>query len=139
MSVAMKNKMNLLLVVVLFISAVSCSDKRSAEQILKDPEQQEEVLALVANDSSLLTKLHSKMNGDNKTNMNANNSMMRSCMAMMDDPEMMSMMMDNMMMRCEKDSAMCSMMCDKMMNSKNMRSMIQERMHQDMKMGKDKK
>lgn len=90
-------------------------------------------------------ELYEKMQSDGEMNMKGSNSMVRSCMAMMDNPEMMSMMidnprmmsmmMDNMMMRCEEDSAMCMMMRDKMMGSKNMRGMMQNRMKADM--GKD--
>ena len=62
--------------------------------------------------------------------------MMQSCMSMMDNQDMMSMMMDNMMIRCDEHSAMCAVMCDKMMGSENMKSMMQGRMHKDMSMDK---
>lgn len=134
----MKTTVNLLLLIPLFSTIVSCSNNRSADAILNDPERQDEVLTAIANDSTLLAKLHDKIPSDGEMNMEGSHSMMSSCMAMMDspkmmnmmmdNPEMMSMMMDNMMMRCEEDSAMCMMMCDKMMNSENMRRMMQDRM-----------
>jgi hypothetical protein len=135
----MKNIINSLAAIAVLTTAMSCSDQRSAERILDDPEQQDEVLTAIANDSSLLTKLHQKMREGNKMSMNGGSSMMRSCMAMMDDPEMMNMMMDHMMMMSENDSTMGRMMCDRMMNSENMKSMMEDRMHKDMEMGQDKK
>ncbi len=134
----MKTTVNLLLLIPLFSTIISCSNNRSADEILDDPEQQDEVLTAIANDSTLLAKLHDKIPLDGEMNMEGSHSMMRSCMAMMDNPKMMNMMMDNpgmmnmmidnMMMRCEEDSATCMMMCDKMMNSENMRRMMQDRM-----------
>lgn len=132
----MKSKLNLLAFVILFAVTVSCSDDKSAKTILDNPEKQDEVLTAIAKDSSLLAKLHDKVKTENKMNNTGHSAMMKSCMSMMDDPEMMSMMMDDMMMRCEQDTAMASMMCDKMMNSTNMRSMMEDRMHKDMKMDK---
>lgn len=130
----MKTKINLFLFAALIAAVMSCSDNRSAKDLLSDPEKQDAVLTAIANDSSLLTKLHNKVRTENNMNMGGGSSMMKSCMAMMDDPGMMSMMMDNMMMRCEQDTAMGRMMCDKMMDSENMRSMMQNRMHNDMNM-----
>lgn len=132
----MKTKINLLLFIPLFVAIIGCTNNRSANDLLNDPEEQDEVLTTIANDPTLMTKLHDKM--DVGSDM-GNSPMMRSCMAMMDSPEMMNMMMDNMMMRCENDSTIGMMMCDKMMNSKNMRSMMQDRMQKDMNMGKDNK
>ena len=132
----MKWKFDFLLFVILFTVAVSCSDNKSAKNILDNPEKQDEVLTVIAKDSSLLAKLHNKVKSENKMNSTGHSAMMKSCMSMMDDPEMMSMMMDDMMMRCEQDTAMASMMCDKMMNSTNMRSMMEDRIHKDMKMDK---
>jgi hypothetical protein len=134
----MKN-MNSLTVITLFVTAISCSDQRSAERILNDSQQRDEVLTAIANDSSLLTELHQKMRKGDKMHMNGGSAMMRSCMDMMDNPEMMSMMMDHMMMMGDKDSTMGRMMCDKMMNSENMKSMMEERMQDDMKMGRNGK
>lgn len=124
----MKTTVNLLLLIPLFSTIISCSNNRSADEILDDPKQQDEVLTAIANDSTLLAKLHDKIPLDGEMNIEGSHSMMRSCMAMMDNPKMMNMMIDNMMMRCEEDSATCMMMCDKMMNSENMRRMMQDRM-----------
>jgi hypothetical protein len=135
----MKKIMNSLAAIAALTMVMSCSDQRSVEQILDDPDQQEEVLTAIANDSSLLTELHQKMRKGDKMHMNGGSAMMRSCMAMMDNSEMMSMMMDHMMLMGEKDSTMGRMMCDKMMNSENMKSMMEERMQEDMKMGRDGK
>jgi hypothetical protein len=135
----MKNTIYSLIAIVVCITAISCSDQRSAERILNDAQQRDDVLTAIANDSSLLAKLHQKMSDGNKMSMNGGSSMMRSCMAMMDDPEMMNMMMDHMMMMGEKDSTMGMMMCDKMMNSENMKGMMEDRMQEDMKMGTDEK
>ena len=134
----MRITVNLLLFILLLATIVSCANNGTAADLLNDPEEQDEVLTVIANDSTLLAKLHDKLNVDGQTNMNGSNRMMHPCMAMMDNPEMMNMMMDNMMMRCEEDSAMCMMMCDKMMGSKDMRSMMQDRM-KDMNMGKGNK
>lgn len=125
----MNTKINILLFIPLFAAIISCTDNRSASDLLNDPEEQDKILTAMASDSTLMTKLHDKMDGGSEMK---NSPMMRSCMAMMDSPEMMGMMMDNMMMRCENDSTMGMMMCDKMMNSKNMRSMMQDRMHKGM-------
>jgi hypothetical protein len=130
----MKSKVNFLLIVILAVGTTSCSNDKSAKEILDNPESQDEVLAAIVNDSSLLAKLHNKMMAEGRMNSSGGTAMMQSCMSMMDDPEMMSMMMDNMMMRSEKDTAMCEMMCDKMMGSDNMRSMMQDRMQRGMKM-----
>lgn len=141
----MKTIINLLVIVSLLTAVISCSNSKSADAVLNDPEQREEVLTAIANDSALLAKLHDKMRSDGEMHMRESHPMMRSCMAMMNNPkmmnmmmgnpEMMNMMMDHMMMRCEKDSSMCIMMRDKMMGSKNMRSMMEDRM-KDMDMGK---
>lgn len=141
----MKTIINLLVIVSLLTAVISCSNSKSADAVLNDPEQREEVLTAIANDSALLAKLHDKMRSDGEMHMRESHPMMRSCMAMMNnpkmmnmmmgDPEMMNMMMDHMMMRCEEDSSMCIMMRDKMMGSKNMRSMMEDRM-KDMDMGK---
>jgi hypothetical protein len=130
--IAMKNIFNFLILIGLFITAISCSDERSVERILDDPEQQDEILTAIANDSSMFTKLHQKVRENNGMLMHGGSAMMRSCMAMMDNPEMMNMMMDHMMMMGEKDSMMGMMMCDKMMSSENMKSMMEDRMHKDM-------
>lgn len=131
--ITMKHTINLLLLITLFVTLISCSNKNSSLAILSDPEKQDEVLTAIANDSTLLTKLHRKIN------MGGDASMMTSCMAMMDDPKMMSRMMDNMMMYSEKDSTMGKMMCDKMMNSENMKKMMQDRMDDhDMDIGKNR-
>jgi hypothetical protein len=134
----MKTIIILLLFMPLFTAVISCSNSKSVDDLLNDPEQQDEVLTAIANDSTLLVKLHDKMRSNGEMHMKEGHPMMRSCMAMMDNPEMMSMMMDNMMMRCQEDSVMCTMMCDKMMNSENMRSMMQDRI-KDMSMGEDNK
>ena len=134
----MKTTVNLLLFIALFSAIMSCSNNRSAGELLNDPEGQDEVLTAIANDSSLLAKLHDKMQSSGEMDMKGRHPMMRSCIAMVDNPKMMNMMMDNMMMRCEEDSAMSMMMCDKMMNSENMRSMMQDRM-KGMNMGRDNK
>lgn len=123
----MKSKFDFLLFVILFTVAVSCSNDKSAKNILDNPEQQDEVLTAIANDSSLLATLHNKMKSENKMNSTGHSAMMESCMSMMDDSEVMSTMMDDMMMRYEQDTAMAGMMCDKMMNSTNMRSMMEDR------------
>lgn len=135
----MKTINTVLLFMLLVFALVSCSNGRSANDILNDPEQREEVLTAIANDSTLLAKLHDKMRSDGQAQMHATHPMMRSCVAMMNNPEMMnmmmdnrgmmSMMMDNMMMRSEEDSAMCTMMCDKMMSSENLRNMMHRRMN----------
>lgn len=135
----MKSKFDFLVFVILFTVAVSCSDNKSAKNVLGNPQKQDEVLTAIANDSSLLAKLHNKMKSEGKMNSTGHAAMMKSCMSMMDDPKMMSKMMNNMMMRCEQDTAMAGMMCDKMMNSTNMRSMMKDRMHKDMKMDKKRK
>ena len=74
------------------------------------------------------------MKSESEKSDNGHVAMMQSCMSMMDNQDMMSMMMDNMMKRCDEDSAMCAMMCDKMMGSENMKSMMEDRMHKDMSM-----
>jgi hypothetical protein len=93
----MKNTIYFRIAIVFCITAISCSDQRSADRVLNDAQQRDDVLTEIANDSSLLAKLHQKMR-DGDMRMNGGSSMMRSCMTMMDDPEMMNMMMDHMTM-----------------------------------------
>lgn len=102
----------------LFTELVRCLNSRSVDDLLKDPEQQDGVFAANAHDSILLTKREDKMLSDGETHMKESHPKMRSCMAMMDD----------MRMRCQEDWTICTMMCDKMMNSGNTRSIMQDRM-----------
>lgn len=102
----MKKTISSLLVITLSIAVISCTDERSAERILNDPERMDAVLTAIAKDSSLLAKLHQKIGEDN-TSVTGNSSMMRSCMAMMENPEMM-----NMMMMGENNSTKGKMMGD---------------------------
>jgi hypothetical protein len=81
----MRNIINSLAAIAILATAMSCSDQKPAERILDDLERQDEVLTAIANDSSLLTKLHQKMRDGNKMSMNGGSAIMRSCMAMMDE------------------------------------------------------
>lgn len=122
----MKNRFSYFAIVALSVIAINCSNNRSAADLLRNPERQDEILTAIANDSALLNKLHEKMTSSGKMNMMENNSMMQSCMTMMDkNPEMMGMMMDHMMMMMgENDSTMCRMMYGRMMNSPKMKGMM---------------
>ena len=82
----MKTIVNLLLFIPLFSVIMSCENNRSADDLLNDPQEQNKVLTVIANDSVLLGKLHDKIKADGKINMNGSNPMMRSCMAMIDNP-----------------------------------------------------
>lgn len=121
----MKNRISYFAIVALSVIAINCSNNRSAADLLRNPETQDEILTAIANDSALLSKLHEKVTSSGKIYMMENNSMMQSCMTIMDkNPEMMGMMMDHMMMMGENDSTMCRMMCGRMMNSPKMKGMM---------------
>ena len=107
---------------ILVTLASSCRNERSAKNVLDDPEKQDEILTTTEKNTSLLAKLHDKMKSESKRS--GDGHVMQSCMSMVDNQDMMSMMMDNMMMRCDEDGAMCAMMCDKMMGSENMKSIF---------------
>lgn len=65
----MKTIINLLVIVSLLTAVISCSNSKSADAVLNDPEQREEVLTAIAKDSALLAKLHDKMRSDGEMHM----------------------------------------------------------------------
>jgi len=122
----MKTKIILAALAVLMLIA-ACNNEKSGAAVLNDSQQQEAILDSIAANKALLQKVNEKaasrgtMSG---MQMGSDTSMM----GMMNNPAMMSQMMDMMMAQCTKDTALCRQMCTKMMNNPQMMKMMHEMM-----------
>ncbi len=111
----------------------ACNAPTNVSTLLKDDAQRKMVISeIMANSDYQAQMMDSMMSG----------KMMKSeahMKKMMSDTAMHHKMMDHMMAMMEKDTTMCKNMCDKMMGSPQMKSMMQKMMQHDNKdMMKDK-
>lgn len=115
-----------------------CSNKsQTAEELLKDPVKQEEIMTAICNDHQMMTNMMDQMmkNDHAMQMMMGNQAMMgkmmqgEHAMGMMEgNHEMMGNMMQNMMKMMEKDTTMCRMMGEMMMKDEHARGMMMDMM-----------
>lgn len=125
----MKAKIKFLIAVgfIGLFSAQIHSQEQITEAMLEDPQKQQEIFMAILNNDQLKEKFMDQMM---KTK--DGESSMGMCKKMMDNPEMMKMMMDNMMDKARNDSSMCRMMGDMMMDDDHMKDMMNKRKEREL-------
>ncbi|MHB1279133.1 MAG: hypothetical protein ACYC1Q_12140 [Bacteroidia bacterium] len=115
----------LLLIVGAFL--VGCSNQR-AENLLKDPDKQNEIMTAICNDHQMMTNMmgHMMKNDHAMQMMKGNQGMMGKMME--GNHAMMGNMMPHMVKMMEKDSSMCRMMGEKMMMNDHTKGMMMDMM-----------
>ena len=138
------NKKKILTALILFIGLFFSSNALSQDvnELLKDPDKQNEVFKAIVSDHSMFMKLmetakkneHSKMMMmESMMDISGNDSNMMNDMSVkiMDNPDMMKMMMNNMMKKTGNDSMVCKDMCKMMMKDETMKCMMKDMMKMD--------
>jgi hypothetical protein len=105
----------------------ACNNQNKGAAVLSDPQQQEAVLDSIASNLALLQTVNEKA-AARGTMSGMHMSGDASMMGMMNNPAMMSRMMDMMMAQCTRDTALCRQMCNRMMNNPEMMKMMHEMM-----------
>lgn len=125
-------------IVALVMLATPSIAQRNVSAVFKNAQLSEAILDSIAANPAMLQKVNQKAHargmGDMKsmgrihdgTNMKGDTAMA----GMMNDTARMHKMMDMMMERCEKDTAMCRSMCRRMMNNPQMTKMMQGMMNE---------
>lgn len=131
----MKLLQKMIVLIALITLFASCQSETDVKQILSKPDTRKEMMANIANDSSLSQEMMvAMMSSNNGMAMKQNHESMMKMMK--DKPGMMQGMMSDMMGMCKNDSTMMAGMCKTMMANPQMMEMMQKMKKKNMDMGK---
>jgi hypothetical protein len=114
-------KIGVFLLINIIIGCAGQGKEQTSEEILKDKQKREEIMATISGDNEMLGEMMSYMmkNDSAVQMMRSHDGMMHKMMV--NNP----MMMENMLGMMEKDSTMCTMMGNLMMQNSHMMKMMQ--------------